>query len=175
MPPAPRWTADPNRRRRNAIGPNPASGSPRRIRVTQRPGAGDAGSTPRTSASESPYHGSPGGTGPVSALASGNGWDREWEVFPDFDLPPYVGPSTFSKLPWVTEPAELRARGVDVAIVGAPFDDMVTHRSGARFGPRAIREAQYSVGSLNSLQLGVEPFSILTVVDAGDANIVPTL
>jgi agmatinase len=96
-------------------------------------------------------------------------------VFEDFDLPPYVGPSTFSNLPWVTDPAELQARHVDVAIVGAPFDDMVTHRSGARFGPRAIREAQYSVGSLNSLQLGVQPFEILTVVDAGDANIVPAL
>jgi agmatinase len=114
-------------------------------------------------------------TGPASALARANGWDREWEVFPDFGLPPYVGPSTFSNLPWITEPAELLARQVDVAIVGAPLDDMVTHRSGARFGPRAIREAQYSVGSLNSLQLGVQPYEVLTVVDAGDANIVPAM
>jgi agmatinase len=60
-----------------------------------------------------------------------------------------------------------------VAVIGAPFDDMVSHRPGARFGPRAIREAQYSSGSLNSLQLGVEPYEVLTVVDAGDANIVP--
>ena len=69
--------------------------------------------------------------------------------------------------------AELRARNVDVAIVGAPFDDAVSHRPGARFGPRAIREAQYTSGSIHSLQLGVEPFEILTVVDAGDANIIP--
>ena len=101
------------------------------------------------------------------------GWDREFEVYSDFDLPTYVGPSTFSNLPWVTDPAELRARGVDVAIVGAPFDDMVTHRPGARFGPRAIREAQYSSGMLNSLQLDVRPFEQLVVVDAGDANVVP--
>ena len=94
-------------------------------------------------------------------------------AFSDFDLPVYVGPSTFQKLPWVTDPAELRARRVDVAIVGAPFDDAVSHRPGARFGPRAIREAQYTTGSINSLQLGVEPFEVLTVVDAGDANIVP--
>ena len=78
------------------------------------------------------------------------------------------------KLPWVTDPAELRRRAVDVAIVGAPFDDAVTHRSGARFGPRAIREAQYTSGSIHSLQLDVEPFEVLTVVDAGDANIVPS-
>ena len=68
-----------------------------------------------------------------------NGWDRDYEAFSDFDLPTYVGPSTFAKLPWVTDPAELRRRRVDVAIVGAPFDDAVSHRPGARFGPRAIR------------------------------------
>ncbi len=60
-----------------------------------------------------------------------------------------------------------------MAIVGAPFDDAVSHRSGARFGPRAIRQAQYTSGSINSLQLGVEPFEVLDVVDAGDANVVP--
>ena len=49
----------------------------------------------------------------------------------------------------------------------------MSHRPGARFGPRAIREAQYTSGSINSLQLGVEPFEVLKVVDAGDANIVP--
>ena len=60
-----------------------------------------------------------------------------------------------------------------MAIVGAPFDDAVSHRPGARFGPRAIREAQYTSGSIHSLQLGIEPFEVLDVVDAGDANIVP--
>jgi agmatinase len=143
--------------------------------VTERPRAGDAGPSTRPSRAASAHPGTSGGRGPASELAARNGWDRDWDVFEDFDLPPYVGPSTFSNLPWVTDPAELRARHVDVAIVGAPFDDMVTHRSGARFGPRAIREAQYSVGSLNSLQLGVQPFEVLTVVDAGDANIVPAL
>jgi len=104
-----------------------------------------------------------------------NGWDRDWETYDDFDLPTYVGPTTFMNLPWITDPAELRARNVDVAIVGAPFDDAVSHRPGARFGPRAIREAQYTSGSVHSLQLGIEPFEHLTVVDAGDANIVPAM
>jgi agmatinase len=111
----------------------------------------------------------------ASGFAAVNGWDREYEVFSDHDLPVYVGPSTFAKLPWITDPEELRARKVDVAIVGAPFDDAVSHRSGARFGPRAIREANYATGSLHSLQLpgGLEPFAVLTVVDAGDANVIP--
>jgi agmatinase len=101
------------------------------------------------------------------------GWDAPVEVFTDQDLPTYVGPTSFSNLPWIEDPAELAARGVDVAIVGAPFDDMVTHRPGARFGPRSIREAQNTPGNLNSLQLDVRPYEHLTVVDAGDANIVP--
>ena len=98
----------------------------------------------------------------ASGFAAANGWDRDYETYSDFDLPTYVGPTTFMNLPWVTDPAELHARAVDVAIVGAPFDDAVSHRPGARFGPRAIREAQYTSGSINSLQLGVEPFEILT-------------
>ena len=108
-----------------------------------------------------------------STYAALNGWDREYEQFRDFDLPTYVGPTSFMKLPWISDPAELARRKADVAIVGAPFDDAVSHRSGARFGPRAIRQAQYTSGSIHSLQLGVEPFELLDVVDAGDANIIP--
>jgi agmatinase len=107
-------------------------------------------------------------------FATDNGWDADYETYSDFDLPTYVGPTTFMNLPWITDPAELRRLGVDVAIVGAPFDDAVSHRPGARFGPRAIREAQYASGSVHSLQLDVDPFEVLRVVDAGDANIVPS-
>jgi agmatinase len=112
---------------------------------------------------------------PVSDLAARNGWAGDFETFDEPDLPTYVGPVTFSKLPWVADPERLWELQADVAIVGAPFDDMVTHRPGTRFGPRAIREAQYTSGSMNSLQLDVRPFDELRVVDAGDANIVPTL
>jgi agmatinase len=102
-----------------------------------------------------------------------NGWDKAFETFPDFDLPSYVAAGTFQKLPLVSDAIELRERKPDVAIVGAPFDDAVTYRPGARFGPRAIRTANYA-RALNSLQVGVEPLEILDVVDAGDANIVPS-
>ena len=113
--------------------------------------------------------------GPIEVGEFGGqwGWDQPFETYAELDLPTYDGPTTFSNLPWVEDPAELTARAVDVAIVGAPYDDMVTHRSGARFGPRAIREAQNSSGNLNSLQLDIRPFEHLNVVDAGDANVVP--
>ena len=120
----------------------------------------------------------PGSGGPD--FASANGWDADYHTFDAFELPQYVGPVSFQKLPWIEDVAELTARQVDVAIVGAPFDDAVSNRPGARFGPRAIREANYATGSLHSLQLphaddpvGLEPLDVLTVVDAGDANIVP--
>ena len=96
-----------------------------------------------------------------------------YTAYHDFDLPAYVGSTTFQKLPLVTDGAALRERRPDVAIVGAPFDDAVSHRPGARFGPRAIRTATYHSGSLNSLQLSIEPFEWLDCVDAGDAPVTP--
>jgi len=93
--------------------------------------------------------------------------------FDEFDLPSYVGPVTFQKLPLLTDAAALAARRPDVAIIGAPFDDAVSHRPGARFGPRAIRMASYHAGSINSLQLDIQPFEWLDCVDAGDAPVVP--
>ena len=108
-------------------------------------------------------------------FAGVNGWSEPVELFDDFDLPMYVGQVSFQKLPWIADADELNRRAPDVAIVGAPFDDAVSHRPGARFGPRAIREANYATGSLHSLQQPGElrPLDVLTVVDAGDANVVP--
>jgi agmatinase len=112
---------------------------------------------------------------PTASFGAANGWETGYEAFDGFVLPTYVGPVTFMKLPWVTDPTEIANRQADVAIVGAPYDDGVTHRSGARFAPRAIREAQYTSGSINAFESGVQPFEVLTVVDAGDANLAPGL
>jgi agmatinase len=137
--------------------------------VAERPhdptGPSEASEPPRPSTVSDPL---------TQDFAALHGWDQPYETYSDFDLPTYVGPVSFMKLPWITDPEELRRRQTDVAIIGAPFDDAVSHRSGARFGPRAIREAQYTSGSINSLQLDVEPFEVLDVVDAGDANMVPS-
>ena len=84
----------------------------------------------------------------------------------------YVGPTTFGKLPLVTEPDELDAVRPDVAIVGAPWDDSVTYRPGARFGPRAVRTATYQPRGRH-IDLGVAPFDVLRAVDYGDAACLP--
>jgi agmatinase len=73
----------------------------------------------------------------------------------------------------VTDAAALAERRPDAVILGAPLDDGVSHRPGARFGPRAIRAATYHAGDIHSLQLGVDPFDWLDVVDGGDMPIVP--
>ncbi len=54
---------------------------------------------------------------------------------------PYAGPLSFARRP-VTKDVE----GVDVAVVGVPFDMGTTNRPGARFGPRALREQSVFVG-----------------------------
>jgi len=102
--------------------------------------------------------------------------DNEFDEFSSTDLPYYSDwRGSFEKLPWATDNDALRALRPDVAIVGAPLDDAVSSRPGARFGPRAIRMAPtaWSSDSAWSIQLDVEPYVGLTVVDAGDAPVVP--
>lgn len=88
--------------------------------------------------------------------------------------PAYADISTFLHLPWVSEPAAITAAAPDIAIVGAPFDVAVTHRPGARFGPRAIRAASnLTIEAFNHLGFGIEPFEYVTGIDAGDAYCPP--
>ena len=93
---------------------------------------------------------------------------EDLEYFVDFR-------GTFDKLPLCPDEESLAASGADVAIVGAPTDDGTSGRPGARFGPRAIRSAPTTWGrDAWSIQLEVEPYERLRVVDAGDAPIVPS-
>ncbi|MDQ3985343.1 MAG: agmatinase [Actinomycetota bacterium] len=85
--------------------------------------------------------------------------------------PPYAGVNTFMKCPLVLDPGELT--GFDVAILGAPMDEMVTNRPGARFGPRAIRAATDGGPKAFHMDLGIDPFEHLEVTDHGDAAVVP--
>src|SRR5215472_3407714 len=88
--------------------------------------------------------------------------------------PAYLGPTTFCKVASLSEPAELDAVRPDVAIVGAPWDDGVSYRPGARFGPRAVRTANYQAATWH-LDLQVAPLEVLRVVDYGDAPCPPGL
>src|SRR4051812_46282658 len=85
------------------------------------------------------------------------------------EKPDYAGLLTYGGAPYTQDPADLE--GVDVALVGAPMDDLVSDRPGARFGPRAIRAASCPPGP--HLEAGVDAFDVLRIVDFGDAPCVP--
>ena len=81
--------------------------------------------------------------------------------------PRFAQPATFMRLPHETDLA-----GVDVAIVGAPFDSGTSYRSGARLGPREIRSQSSLIRPYSFFQK-VSPFETLRVVDAGDIDVPP--
>ncbi|WP_299350869.1 agmatinase [uncultured Shimia sp.] len=89
---------------------------------------------------------------------------------------PFVGISTFGKSPYVEDWDAIDA---DVAIVGAPFDFGTQWRAGARFGPRAVREAStlFSFGHAGAYDHEDDVTyldSSVRMVDIGDADIVHT-
>jgi len=85
------------------------------------------------------------------------------------EKPDYAGLLTYAGMPYTQDPAELA--GVDAAIVGVPFDDLVSDRPGTRFGPRAIRAASCPAGP--ELETKVDAFAELRIVDYGDAPVLP--
>ena len=89
---------------------------------------------------------------------------------------PFVGIPTFAKKPYVED---WDAIDTDVAILGAPFDSGTQFRSGARFGPRGVREAStlFSFGHAGAYDheddatyLGAD----VRIIDMGDADIIHT-
>jgi agmatinase len=86
------------------------------------------------------------------------------------EKPDFTGLLTFAGQRYTEDAAELV--GVDVAIVGAATDDLVSDRPGTRFGPRAIRAAGCPPG--RHLVAGIDAFAVLSVVDFGDAPVLPS-
>ena len=89
---------------------------------------------------------------------------------------PFVGLPTFAKRPYVEDWASIDA---DCAVLGAPFDFGTQYRPGARFGPRAIREAStlFSFGHAGAYDHEDDATYLpgaVRIVDLGDADIVHT-
>ncbi len=82
--------------------------------------------------------------------------------------PRYTGLRTFARLPHV----ELPRNDVDAAVVGVPFDTATSFRSGARFGPEAIRSASILLRPYHPVH-GIDVFGALSAVDGGDLEITP--
>lgn len=89
---------------------------------------------------------------------------------------PFVGISTFGKRPYEPDWDRLDA---DVAFLGAPFDAGTQWRSGARFGPRGVREAStlFSFGHAGAYDHEDDATYLpgdVNIVDMGDADIIHT-
>ena len=84
-----------------------------------------------------------------------------------FAAPRFTGPRTFARLPHLTT-----LEDVDCAVFGMPWDGGTSFRSGARFGPEAIRSASGMIRTYNPVQK-VQVFGALSVVDHGDAPTAP--
>ncbi len=89
---------------------------------------------------------------------------------------PFVGIATFGKRPYVEDWSAITA---DVAVLGAPYDFGTQWRSGARFGPRAVREAStlFSFGHAGAYDHEDDATYLggdVRIVDLGDADIVHT-
>jgi agmatinase len=89
---------------------------------------------------------------------------------------PFVGIATFAKAPYAPDWSALDA---DIAVMGAPFDFGTQYRPGARFGPRAVREAStlFSFGHAGAYDFEDDAVYLgedVRIVDMGDADIVHT-
>jgi len=84
------------------------------------------------------------------------------------DSPRFVGVPTFMRLPALPD-----EEAVDAAILGLPSDSGAPFRTGARFGPSAVRAMSLMLRPVNPIRGNIDVFETLKVADAGDAAVVP--
>jgi agmatinase len=82
-------------------------------------------------------------------------------------IPRFAGVRTYMRAPHVTDLA-----GVDAAVYGIPFDTATSYRTGARFGPEAIRSASALIRPYHPA-LDVNVVEALSIVDYGDLPVSP--
>ncbi len=88
----------------------------------------------------------------------------EYPEFSDRNTHPrYTGLATFLRAPYREEYS-----GVDIGLIGVPFDGGVTNRPGARHGPREVRNQSSLIRRMNQAT-GVSPHDLCKVADLGDA------
>jgi guanidinopropionase len=74
----------------------------------------------------------------------------------------YAGVPTLLRRPLVNDPS-----GVDIALIGVPYDGATENRPGARHGPREIRNMSSFTRSIHHVTR-VNPYELCNVADLGD-------
>lgn len=83
------------------------------------------------------------------------------------EVPRFAGQATFMRLPAVPT-----AEGLDIALVGIPWDGGTTNRAGARHGPREIRSQSSLMRKVHHVSK-IAPFSLANIADVGDLSVNP--
>ncbi|MFC5522577.1 agmatinase [Polaromonas jejuensis] len=78
------------------------------------------------------------------------------------NLPRFCGIPTFMRTPLASHPSE-----IDIGIAGVPYDGGVSARTGARYGPREIRNMSSLTRAIHHVT-GFNPFAACRVGDVGD-------
>ncbi|MEQ9642735.1 MAG: agmatinase [Alphaproteobacteria bacterium] len=78
--------------------------------------------------------------------------------------PRYTGLPTFMRAPYAGDDWA----GVEIGLIGVPFDGGVTNRPGARHGPREVRNQSSLMRKINQAS-GIAPYELARVADLGDA------
>ncbi|MCP4469457.1 MAG: agmatinase [Gammaproteobacteria bacterium] len=76
----------------------------------------------------------------------------------------YMGIPTFMRTPYQPDPG-----GLDIALIGVPYDGGVTNRPGARHGPREIRNQSSLMRSIHHVTR-VDPYALCRIADIGDVT-----
>lgn len=92
--------------------------------------------------------------------------DRRFRPLDSAEVPRFAGPASFMRLP-VARPDE-----VDIALLGIPFDGGTTNRTGARHGPREIRNQSSLIRPFHHTSL-TSPYDLAEIADCGDAPVNP--
>ena len=80
------------------------------------------------------------------------------------DDPRYSGIPTFMRTPLSTD-----WQGLDIALVGVPYDGAVEARSGARQGPRQIRDMSSMIRAIHHVTR-INPYKLCAIADVGDVH-----
>ena len=92
---------------------------------------------------------------------------RRFRPVPGDVLPRFAGIATFMRLPHAED-----WTGVEIGLIGVPWDGGTTNRAGARHGPRQIRDLSTMMRNVHHVSR-IKPFAAANCADLGDVQVNP--
>ena len=98
--------------------------------------------------------------------------DPKFQPVSAMEMPRFSGIPTFMRLPHIA-PEDAAREGVEIALIGVPWDSGTTNRPGARHGPRQMRDLSTMIRSTHPVSR-IKPFELCNCADLGDVGVNPT-